>query len=413
MKQVKKLFGIVVIIITAMTALAGCASAQTGGTGEQQASAQQTGSDALAVSNAADLTRALAAELNTMRGEGSATVNGHTVTLIRDIGGQKDITIPAGVTLELTGDIGLWLYDGIILTVNGTLNTPSGRIGFDDSTNSKFFTINGSGTINLKSKGNLLNIGNGKKLILDGATLVGIIDNNQPLVDVNSGGEFILKNGVITSNTNTNVGGGIRVRGGGTSFIMTGGTISGNSANSGGGLDIREGSSFTMTGGTISDNTVNGADYSAGGGVSARGGGTSFTMTGGTISGNSAILALNGSGGLGGGVQLDQGASFTMTGGTISGNSAGRMGGGIEMRNGSSFTMSGGTIYGSSAEGSNANIAAQSGAAMLVNGSTAKWGVGGTYTRGGVSHIGGSVILENGSNAIVGTNDTLIAIPPR
>jgi hypothetical protein len=41
----------------------------------------------------------------------------------------------------------------------------------------------------------------------------------------------------------------------------------------------------------------------------------------------------------------------------------------------------------------------------IVDGSTAKWGTGGTYTRGGVSQTGGSNIAS--------TNDTLIAIPAR
>jgi hypothetical protein len=38
---------------------------------------------------------------------------------------------------------------------------------------------------------------------------------------------------------------------------------------------------------------------------------------------------------------------------------------------------------------------------------TAKWGMGGTYTKGGVSQTGGSDILRSDR----GTDDTLIAVP--
>jgi hypothetical protein len=66
--------------------------------------------------------------------------------------------------------------------------------------------------------------------------------------------------------------------------------------------------------------------------------------------------------------------------------------------------MEGGTIYGKSAEGGKVNSAPGAVLNIPPSGSgTAKWGTGGTYTKGGVSQAGGSDIGR--------TNDTLIVIP--
>jgi len=46
-----------------------------------------------------------------------------TVTLTRGTKVQRDLTVSAGVTLELTGDGGLHLNDNITLTANGTEET--------------------------------------------------------------------------------------------------------------------------------------------------------------------------------------------------------------------------------------------------------------------------------------------------
>jgi hypothetical protein len=74
--------------------------------------------------------------------------------------------------------------------------------------------------------------------------------------------------------------------------------------------------------------------------------------------------------------------------------------------------MEGGTIYGSidklptGTDESLANSTSRSSASLEVDrSSTAKWGMGGTYTKGGVSQTGGSNIAS--------TDDTLIAIPAR
>ena len=424
----KKIFGTAITVLLAMTLLAACASAQTGNaTGGGTGNASPT----TAPTTAAQLAR----ELNAMN-EGSARASGNTVTLTRGTGVQRDLTIPAGVTLELTGDGGLWLHNNVTLTVNGTVNAPSNTIGFDGGANARAITINGNGTINLTSKGQLINWGgdgNGKKLTLDGVTLVGVPDNDSALVNVGEGAELVMKSGAIRGNTSTSNdyagGGGVNLWHG--TFTMEGGAISGNSAlgtrgSSGGGVSIGEGSVFTMSGGTITDNNAlaNNA-HGGGGGAYVNEGGTfileggaisgnfaksdgggvyvhmgTFTMKGGTISGN--ITGPDPREGASGGGVLVNG-TFTMEGGTISGNTAAdEGGGGVGVYRQGTFIMIGGTIYGSN-EGNNSNTA-PTGAAVMAYG-TARWGTGGTYTKGGVNQSGGGNIGN--------TNDTLIAIPAR
>jgi hypothetical protein len=99
-----------------------------------------------------------------------------------------------------------------------------------------------------------------------------------------------------------------------------------------------------------------------------------------------------------------------MEGGVISGNIVTEQGGGVQIYQ-STFTLKGGTIYGNNAD-DNANETRDdrgvpvtgSGAAFEISGGVpAKWGTGGTYTKGGVAQTGGSDIGT--------TDDTLIAIP--
>jgi hypothetical protein len=410
---------------------------------------------------AADLTspevEQLVADLN------NAAKNGGTVTLRSGTEVRKNLTVPVGVTLEITEDGGLWLMD-VILTVNGTVNTPSNKFGI--SGNALSATINGSGTIKLLSKGQLLGIdGANKKLTLDGVTLIGIADNDSQLVWVGNGGELILKSGAITGNTRIvtqwNGGGGVLVNGEGTTFTMEGGEISGNNATGdtthGGGVRVENSGAFTMKGGKISGNSANGSVGANGGGVavledsvftmeggeifgnSATGKGScgasgvlvmgTFTMSGGIISGNN----VSGGQAKGGGVNV-LGGIFTMLGGTISGNSTSgsvlTFGGGVgvssTLKKVGGFIMLGGTIYGSASvanAGDNANetrdgsgapvtgdrggLAAR-GAAIWVDNwgdPIAKWGTGGAYTKGGAAQTGGSDIGNSDS--------TLIAIPAR
>jgi hypothetical protein len=115
------------------------------------------------------------------------------------------------------------------LTVNGTVIARSGGVGLED--NASEATINGNGTIYLKGTGSLFgtvqsnrNVDR-QKLILDGVTLVGVDDNDQPLVDVRNGGELVLKSGAITGNSVSGWewgGGGVAV-GAGAVFTMTDG----------------------------------------------------------------------------------------------------------------------------------------------------------------------------------------------
>jgi hypothetical protein len=397
----------------------------------------------------------LAADIN-------AAKPGSTVTLSGRAALNTALTVPEGVTLDLTAEgAALELQDGAVLTVNGVVNATghgdhgagwvegSLRMGDEEA------VIDGSGTINLTSKGRLLNIGSDKgkrQLTLVGVTLVGLPDNDSPLVGVHENGAFILKSGAITGNTLTSDkyagGGGVGVWRG--TFTMEGGTISGNSANgiegsSGGGVHVGEDAVFTMRGGAITDNSVTGDKYAGGGGIggtsrgmfimeggmicgnSANGKGGSgvyidgeavFIMSGGEITGNTASAEWPG----GGGVSVWQG-TFTMEGGTISGNSAngkgGSSGGGISIGGESStFTIQGGTIYGKADRipaGTDASLAnsARFGASLNVyRKATAKWGTGGTYTKGGVSQSDGSDIAAPIKDGQGSTDDnTLIAVP--
>jgi hypothetical protein len=192
-------------------------------------------------------------------------------------------------------------------------------------------------------------------------------------------------------------------------FTMESGTISRNTVTSdefarGGGVRVGGDVTFTMTGGAITGNTcVASEDFSSGGGVEVWEG--TFTMQGGAISGNSSHSTADGHSG-GGGVTVgsDTGTgTFTMEGGSISGNSANE-GGGVSVYK-SLFTLKGGRIQGSAdSDGFTKNTASSHTAALWVDaGSMAKWGIGGTYTKGGVSQTGG--------NNIGYTDDTLIAAP--
>jgi hypothetical protein len=400
---------------------------------------------------------------------GTAVVNGATVTLTRGLQiRETQLTVPKGVTLDVTADGVAYMLINATLTVNGTVNARAGGIRIEDT--GIWGLINGNGTIYLKGKGSLLivegnkNLAN-RKLTLDGVTLIGVEDNGSALVGVGVGGEFVLKSGAITGNTRNGNGAGVEVykssytnkndttvEGSGT-FTMEGGEISGNTAKGeggvlGGGVRVNEGAVFTMTGGTITGNTAKGVRNANGGGVFVEG--STFTMTGGTISDNSAD-SVDGDGG-GGGVSVAS-ATFNMSGGTISGNSttsingqgggvrvfnpgatftmeggaifgnASENGGGVHVRNRSTFTMKGGRIQGGTdSDGftKNTDTNSDGSSALYVhNGATtAKWGTDGTYTKGGVSQTGDSDIVELNKHLSEAdwdwagnTDDTLIAIP--
>jgi hypothetical protein len=274
----------------------------------------------------------LALEINAIEA-GKATVSGDTVTLTGGVQLETALTVPEGVTLDLTADgAALELQDGAALTVNGMVNAKAEGINIDSVAASPA-TINGSGTIQLKSKGPLLGIEEGRKLTLDGVTLIGLPGNDNSVVDV--GGEFVLKSGTITGNSRTDPG----------------------------------------------DRGPSGM----GGGVFVPDVGT-FTMEGGAITGNSAVRR-------GGGVC--NGGTFIMKGGVIFDNSADIGGGVSNVDDGNIFIMEGGRIQGSTdSDGYTKNTATTRGAAMQAW-PMAKWPTGGTYTKGGVSQTGGSEIVTD------------------
>ncbi|GHT69121.1 hypothetical protein FACS1894110_17990 [Spirochaetia bacterium] len=273
----------------------------------------------------------LAADLNAIKA-GSATAEGATVRPTGEVYLKTGLTVPAGVTLDLTADkVRFELQNGAELTVDGTVNTSGGGLRLGEGA----VVINGSGTISLKSKGRLLNINGKKHLTLEGVTLTGLPDNDNSLVQLGGGGEFVMKSGAITGNTLTGSGGGVRVRENAI-FTMEGGAITGNTTTtgSGGGVRVDENAIFTMKGGAITGNTATGAA----GGVAVNGNAI-FTMEGGEISGNTTT-------GSGGGVRVDENATFTMKDGEISGNTAAKFGGGVLVNKSGIFSKTGGTIYG-------------------------------------------------------------------
>jgi hypothetical protein len=350
MKNKKRLFlgGTLIIGMAFSLVLAGCAS-----------------TTAAEDPTAVELAAQLAADLNAIEAE-SATVNGAMVTLTgRFVEIASDLIVPAGVTLDVTAHGAALGLHNATLTVNGTVNTtfdfgdsweaPSIRL--EDS--ASWAIINGSGTIYLKDKGRLLEVGGNinvanRKLTLDGVTLVGLKGNDSRVVEIGNGGEFVMKSGMITGNIGEGAGGGgVGVWAEGT-FTMKGGAISGNSAHGneggeGGGVTVHEGT-FAMEGGTISGNSAIGEAWGAGGGVHLSG--SVFTMTGGEISGNTA---QGGNEARGGGVAVSGEDTFIMLGGTISGNTAqggeGASGGGVQIGEESVFTMKNGAITGNNVTG--------------------------------------------------------------
>ena len=213
----------------------------------------------------------LAAEINAIEAE-SAGVDGAKVTLIRELRLTTSLTVPAGVTLDLTKEA-LQLGDNVAFTVNGAVDAKAEGIKVD-SVAANPVVINGNGTIRLRSKGHLLGIGKGKKLTLDGVTLVGFADNSESLVQVGEGGEFVLKSGAITDNAwqggEWADGGGVLLFMGGT-FTLEGGTVQGgtysgsfakNTATNGAALSLS--SEDTVKWGTGGEYTKGGATQTGG-----------------------------------------------------------------------------------------------------------------------------------------------------
>ena len=185
-------------------------------------------------------------------------------------------------------------------------------------------------------------------------------------------GNFTMHGGVIIHNT-SDYGGSVYT--GGT-FTMTGGEIKNNNTDNNGGGVFSVGT-FTMTGGEISNNTAN-----RGGGVYVVSG--TFTMESGEISGNNSTVTnepyTNGGGG---GVYVYDGM-FTMTGGEISSNTADD-GSGLFLGDGT-FTMRGGEISGNTASGYGGGVYTWSGTFTMEDGEIS----GNTANNGGGVSVGGS-----------------------
>jgi len=245
-------------------------------------------------------------------------------------------------------------------------------------------------TVTLGSNGSMFTVNDGVTFTLEGnIALVGRSANNASLIQVNSGGSFIMNGGIISENTASGFsiyGGGVYVGSGGT-FTMNGGNISGNAASGnnsyGGGVSVEFNGTFTMNGGTISGNTAG----NGGGGVRVSSGGT-FTIYGGSISGNTASSTY------GGGVYVD--GTFTMQGGIISGNTSSGYGGGGVFNHGTSRIVAG-TIYGSDTDEGLKNTATNG--AALNNSGTAQRGTfsGETWvSKGTLSTTNNTIKVVNG-----------------
>jgi hypothetical protein len=424
------------IALAALITFAGCATTPDNGGGGRQ------------FKDPAAAAAKLAANINAVKA-GSAKANGDTVTLSGWVGLKKRLTVPEGVTLDLTAEgTALELQDGAALTVNGTVNARghgnhgSGWVEGSLRVGDGAALIDGTGTVYLASKGRLFNIGSDRgrrTLTLDGVTLVGLPDNDHSLVGIGENNELVLKSGAITGNTRSGdewvSGGGVEVsrgtftmesgvisgnsvsggqgaEGGGVkvgrkgNFTMKGGTITGNSLNpgrdasSGGGVRVGEGGTFIMEGGTISGNTVTGGRTGHGAGVSVFGEGSSFIMHGGAISDNTVTGGPGG--GCGGGVMVLRGnpkenrtgPAFTMTGGTISGNAVSggswNEGGGVQIGEDCVFVMKGGVISGNT-------VTAMRGTS--ANGGGVRVQEGGTFTMEGGTIYGKAESLPAGADA--------------
>jgi hypothetical protein len=198
---------------------------------------------------------------------------------------------------------------------------------------------------------------------------------------VKSGGELVLREGIVVTHAVGNTGRGIYVERKGT-FILSGGEVSGNTINTQGvdvynyGAGVYNQGTFKMYSGKILNNTASGGDYGLdyGGGVYNSG---NFIMSDGVISDNTA--------GLGGGVSND--GTFNMVGGVISGNSA-KNGGGVYNEEDGNFVMSGGEIT--------RNTALSAGGILYFSGSV----------KGTVTLSGGKIFNNTAINDSKGfTND--------
>ena len=266
---------------------------------------------------------------------------------------------------------------GVYIGSSSTFNMYGGKISNNQA------TVGSSGT------GSNWGYGGGVYCAPNGTfnLIAGEITENQVRVDSNNGGaglgggvfnkgtftmsgdSKISGNGIVSSSSENQYGGGVCNYFNSDTFEMNGGEISGNYIDTwyggpayGGG--VYNSSTFEFKSGTITGNRVKSESKNVfGGGVCNYQNGD-FTMSGGTISNNTT--QTNGAS-WGGGVYIYRSA-FTMSGGEISGNQALTYtasaspnfcdGGGIyfECYHDGKFELSGGTITGNTAKGKGAGI---------------------------------------------------------
>ena len=208
-----------------------------------------------------------------------------------------------------------------------------------------------------------------------------------------SGGDKIVRGGVITGGKATN-GGGVRVAVNFGEFIMKGGNIVGCTAGKGGGVYVETASraetKFTMEGGSIVGCTAS----KEGGGVC---GAKDFIMTGGSIKSCKVTSSANST--FGGGVCVR--GTFTMTGGEITGcrvavGSADctAMGGGVHVDG--TFNMGGNAKITSCISGSDFGNGVYISGTMTMDGGEIsncndEWHIWGVYITGCLDAKGGKI----------------------
>jgi hypothetical protein len=365
----------------------------------------------------------------------SAAVKGATVALSKKVALAGALTVPEGVTLDITKGQ-LELKNGAALTVNGLI-LANGSVEVDGITDYSIsvtgasVAINGKGIIRSAGEGNLLRIISGRKLTLTDVKLDGLSssknanwpswvsvdskDNSVPLVWVGGKNASLVMAGeaIIAGNTCTWRGG---------------------VAESGGGVLVIDSGYFEMGGNSaVAGNTQLNNRY--GGGVHVSGSQDQstppaiFVMKGNAAVWGNSCLPMDNASSRGGGVALDNTTTFTMQGNAkIYGNQA-NIGGGLYTQGlYCNFNFEGGTIYGANERDAklrnNADVPKRGSSLHIsTSGDASKilWGKSGVFTGGDGTKAPGSPILtgstgavfENGAvklgNNNILTQDTLIA----
>ncbi|MCL2427281.1 MAG: hypothetical protein FWD05_13210 [Oscillospiraceae bacterium] len=331
-------------------------------------------------------------ELNNVFNNIMTTDGPYIVEVVGNITMNAQLSIPAGRTVSLTGDV---LYQP---TANARHFTVDGTLVLNG------ITLRGTGTATYR--GGIMVTGG--ELIMNAGS---VIENNRAefgggvysvegAVITIHGGRFsnntstfgggaifvsnstvIMNDGVIENNVANYFGGAIA---GGShfgsgfesAFIMNGGTISGNRGwYYGGGVRFFNGN-VTINGGTIKENETMFVN-SFGGGLALVF--VDFEMNGGIITGNLATR----SGGTGGGVSLYT-SNGTMNGGLISGNRVWSGGGGVDLIYGSTFIMNNGTINENESHWGSGGVGVHVFSVFNMNGGIISNNTGGFGEGGGV-----------------------------